>query len=155
VKNKKLIFLIDVDGVMTTGQFFYTSKGKVAKVFGPHDSDGLKIIKNDIRIEFLTADHRGFLISKKRISEDLGFKIHLVTEEKRLNFIEKNYGLKNVIYMGDGIFDSQILKKVKYGIAPRNARPEAKKNSHFVTKNNSAEGAVLDACLNIKKKFLT
>jgi 3-deoxy-D-manno-octulosonate 8-phosphate phosphatase (KDO 8-P phosphatase) len=153
--KKKLVFLLDVDGVMTTGQFFYTSKGKVAKVFGPHDSDGLKIIKNDIRIEFLTADHRGFLISKKRISEDLGFKIHLVTEEKRLNFIEKNYGLKNVIYMGDGIFDSEILKKVKYGIAPRNARPEAKKNSNFVTKNNSAEGAVLDACLNIKKKFLT
>ncbi|NBN98740.1 MAG: phosphatase [Flavobacteriia bacterium] len=153
--KKKLVFLLDIDGVMTTGQFFYTSKGKVAKVFGPHDSDGLKIIKNDIRIEFLTADHRGFLISKKRISEDLGFKIHLVTEEKRLNFIEKNYGLKNVIYMGDGIFDSEILKKVKYGIAPRNARPEAKKNSNFVTKNNSAEGAVLDACLNIKKKFLT
>ena len=153
--KKKLVFLLDVDGVMTTGQFFYTSKGKIAKVFGPHDSDGLKMIKNDIRIEFLTADHRGFLISKKRISEDLGFKIHLVTEEKRLNFIEKNYGLKNVIYMGDGIFDSKILKKDKYGIAPRNARPEAKKNSNFVTKNNSAEGAVLDACLNIKKKFLT
>ena len=153
--TKKLIFLLDVDGVMTSGQFFYTSKGKIAKVFGPHDSDGLKMIKNEIRIEFLTADHRGFLISKKRISDDLGFKIHFVAEEKRLNFIEKNYGLKNVIYMGDGIFDSEILKKVKYGIAPRNARPEAKKNSNFVTKNNSAEGAVLDACLNIKKKFLT
>lgn len=153
--KKKLVFLLDVDGVMTTGQFFYTSKGKIAKVFGPHDSDGLKMIKNDIRIEFLTADQRGLLISKKRISKDLGFKIHLVSEEKRLNFIEKNYGLKNVIYMGDGISDSEILKKVKYGIAPRNARPEAKKNSHFVTKNNSAEGAVLDACLNIKKKFLT
>jgi len=155
VKNKKLIFLIDVDGVMTTGQFIYSKLGKIAKIFGPHDSDGLKLLKNKIDIEFITADYRGFLISKKRISEDLGFKIHLVSEEKRLNFIEKKYGLKNVIYMGDGIFDSEILKKVKYGIAPRNARPEAKKNSNFVTKNNSAEGAVLDACLNIKKKFLT
>jgi hydroxymethylpyrimidine pyrophosphatase-like HAD family hydrolase len=56
--------------------------------------------------------------------------------------------------MGDGIFDAEILKKAKYGIAPRNARHEAKKNANYVTKNNSAEGAVLDACLNIKNKFL-
>ena len=152
--KKKLIFLLDVDGVMTTGQFFYTSKGKIAKVFGPHDSDGLKIIKKNIKIEFLTADKRGFSISKKRITDDMGYKIHLVSEEKRLKFIEKNYGLNNVIYMGDGIFDAEILKKAKYGIAPRNARHEAKKNANYVTKNNSAEGAVLDACLNIKNKFL-
>jgi len=152
--KKKLIFLLDVDGVMTTGQFFYTSKGKIAKVFGPHDSDGLKIIKKNIKIEFLTADKRGFSISKKRITDDMGYKIHLVSEEKRLKFIEKNYGLNNVIYMGDGIFDAEIFKKIKYGIAPKNARREAKKNADFVTQSKSGEGAVLDASLHLLKKFL-
>ncbi len=151
--KKKLFFLLDVDGVMTTGQFIYSQKGKVLKIFGPHDADGLKMIINDLKIEFLTADKRGFPISKKRITDDMGFKLHLVSEEERIGFIEKNYGLKNVIYMGDGIFDAKILKKAKYGIAPRNARTEAKKNSDFVTKSNSAEGAVLDACINIKRKF--
>ena len=34
-------FILDVDGVMTTGQFFYTAGGKVMKVFGPDDSDAL------------------------------------------------------------------------------------------------------------------
>ena len=38
---KNLIFLLDVDGVMTTGQFLYSKDGKDYKVFGPHDSDGL------------------------------------------------------------------------------------------------------------------
>ena len=30
---KKLFFLLDVDGVMTTGQFIYSQKGKVLKIF--------------------------------------------------------------------------------------------------------------------------
>ena len=33
-----LEFLIDVDGVLTTGKFFYTIDGKVMKEFGPHDA---------------------------------------------------------------------------------------------------------------------
>ena len=78
----------------------------------------------------------------------MGFKLHLVYE-KELD-LEKIMALK-MLYMGDGIFDAEILKKAKYGIAPRNARTEAKNNSDFVTKSKSAEGAVLDACINIKK----
>ena len=154
MKNKKLIFLIDVDGVMTTGQFIYSKLGKISKIFGPHDSDGLRLLKNKIKIEFITADKRGFKISKKRIVFDLGFKLHLVDEMKRMEFIKKKYGLKNTIYMGDGIFDAHIFKKTKYGIAPKNARIEAKKNADFVTQSNSGEGAVLDASLHLMKKFL-
>ena len=38
---KPKIFLIDVDGVMTTGQFAYTANGKTMKIFGPDDNDAL------------------------------------------------------------------------------------------------------------------
>lgn len=153
MKNKKLIFLIDVDGVMTTGQFIYSKLGKIAKIFGPHDSDGLKLLKNKIDIEFITADKRGFKISRKRIVHDLGFKLHLVDETKRLEFIKKKYGLKNTIYMGDGYFDHKILKDCLYGIAPCNARKEAKASANFITSSSSGNGAVLDACLQIRKIF--
>ena len=40
VKN----FVIDVDGVMTDGQFYYTAEGKVMKVFGPNDHDALLLL---------------------------------------------------------------------------------------------------------------
>ena len=63
---KKLVFLLDVDGVMTTGQFLYSEGGKEYKVFGPHDNDGLKLIKDKATIKFITADERGFLITKKK-----------------------------------------------------------------------------------------
>tara|TARA_B100000287_G_C20552248_1_gene748952 strand:- start:23 stop:265 length:243 start_codon:yes stop_codon:yes gene_type:complete len=78
-KYKDLIFILDVDGVLTTGQFIYSNKGKVYKVFGPHDNDGLSLINKLISISFVTADKRGFEISKKRIVEDMGYNLELVT----------------------------------------------------------------------------
>ena len=83
----------------------------------------------------------------------MGFKLKLVQEEKRYNYINKKFGLKNVIYMGDGYFDSKILKDAFYGIAPKNARIEAKKTANFVTNSNGGDGAVLDACIHIDRKF--
>jgi 3-deoxy-D-manno-octulosonate 8-phosphate phosphatase (KDO 8-P phosphatase) len=55
--------IMDVDGVLTTGQFFYTAKGKAMKVFGPDDNDGLSLLKPYIEIRFVTGDKKGFEIS--------------------------------------------------------------------------------------------
>ena len=78
-------FILDVDGVMTTGQFFYSINGKEYKIFGAHDSDGLKLLQTKLVIKFISADHRGFPISKKRIEDDMGYDIDLVSEEERLS----------------------------------------------------------------------
>ena len=40
------LFILDVDGVLSTGQHLYDSSGKQYKIFGPHDNEGLKIISN-------------------------------------------------------------------------------------------------------------
>ena len=145
--------IFDVDGVMTTGQFLYSERGKEYKVFGPHDNDGIKMISEKLKIVFLTADKRGFKISKKRIVDDMKQELVLVSEEERLPYIEKCYGLQNVIYMGDGYFDACILKKCYYGIAPANARIEAKNAADYITPSLAGEGAVLDACLHIIERF--
>ena len=121
------MFILDVDGVMSTGQFLYSECGKTHKVFEPHDSDGLKLLKSKLDILFITADGRGFNITKKRIVDDMGYRLRLVPEEERDAFFEQEIGYGEAIFMGDGIFDAPILKKCLCGIAPQNARPEAKK----------------------------
>ena len=138
---------------MTTGQFLYSEKGKEFKVFGPHDNDGIKLIQEKLKVIFLTADKRGYSISKKRIVNDMKQKLILISESDRLEFIKNNYGLDNVIYMGDGYHDANILKQCHYGIAPLNARIEAKNAADYITPSKSGEGAVLDACLHIMEKY--
>ena len=48
--NTPKVFLLDVDGVMTTGQFAYTEEGKSMKVFGPDDNDALSLLRNLMEI---------------------------------------------------------------------------------------------------------
>ena len=145
--------ILDVDGIMTTGQFLYDEKGKKYKVFGPDDADALKILKRFMKIFFVSADSRGFAISKKRISIDMGYKLFKVSSEERLGWIKKRFKLDETIYMGDGIYDHLIMKKVFYSISTSNSSENAKKYSNFVTKRTGGDRAVAEASLHILKKF--
>ena len=151
MNNNPTHFVIDVDGVLSTGQFIYAESGKLYKIFGPHDSDGLKLIKEKVNVSFISADKRGFEISNKRVS-DMGFKLDLVSEEDRRNHLEK-LGFENVIFMGDGYYDALLFSEVNYSIAPANARKEALENADYVTENKAGEGAVMDACIHLNEKF--
>ena len=149
------VFILDVDGVLTTGQFIYTKEGKVMKVFGPDDNDGLSILSQYMEIRFITADKKGFDISHKRIVEDMNYKLDLVSTVQRIDWIKEKYDLRKVIYMGDGIFDHYVMKKVCYSIAPANADRLAKECAHYVTERVGGDRAVAEACLHILDKFFT
>ena len=58
--KKPQLFILDVDGVLTTGTFFYDKNGKLLKEFGPDDHEALKILKKYLKIIFISADKRGF-----------------------------------------------------------------------------------------------
>ena len=154
IKMKKpKVFLIDVDGVLTTGQFLYTENGKTMKIFGPDDHDGLSLLKPYMEIQFLTGDKSGYNISKKRIVDDMKFPLEIVSTIKRTKWISEHYSLDEVIYMGDGIFDHYVFEKISYSIAPANADKTAKKRANYVTKNSGGNRAVAEACLHIMDKF--
>jgi 3-deoxy-D-manno-octulosonate 8-phosphate phosphatase (KDO 8-P phosphatase) len=147
------VFILDVDGVLTTGQFFYTAEGKIMKIFGPDDNDGLSLLKEFMDIRFVTGDKKGFAISKKRITDDMGFKLDLVSTIKRVNWIAERYALDEVIYMGDGIFDHYVMSKVGYSVAPSNADKNAKSFSNYVTERSGGDRAVAEAVLHILETF--
>ncbi|MEK7148087.1 MAG: HAD hydrolase family protein [Patescibacteria group bacterium] len=148
-------FIIDVDGVFTTGQFLYTEEGKFAKIFGPHDNDGIKLLKDLINIQVISADKRGYDITKKRIVDDMGLKLDLVNEGERLEWLNKNFDLRESIFMGDSMHDAEIFGYMGYSIAPANAFYLARDKADFVTTHRSGEGAVAEACLHIKNKFFS
>ena len=143
----------DVDGVLTTGQFIYNADGKSYKIFGPDDNDGLSIIKEYLKIIFVTADKKGFNISKKRIVDDMNFPLELVSTIKRIDWIKQRFNPKEVIYMGDGIFDHYVMEQVGYSIAPANADELAKKSANYVTKRSGGDRAVAEAALHVLEKF--
>ncbi len=151
--RKPKAFLIDVDGVMTSGHFYYTAEGKAMKVFGPDDNDALSLLGAYIEIRFTTGDRKGFEITKKRIVDDMKFPLDLVSTIKRIDWIREHYDPKDVIYMGDGIFDHYVFKHVGYAIATADADINAKKHADYTTERNGGNRAVAEACFHIMKKF--
>lgn len=146
-------FVLDLDGVLTDGKFFYTSEGKLMKTFGVDDHDCLNLLKQILHVEVVTADSSGFKISEKRVKEDMGLEINLVSATQRLEWIANKFDLEKTIYMGDGVFDYLVFRKVFYSIAPANALAFVKKQADFVTENVGGERAVAEACLHILEKY--
>ncbi|MEK7509189.1 MAG: HAD hydrolase family protein [Patescibacteria group bacterium] len=149
-------FILDVDGVMTDGQFYYSAEGKAMKAFGPDDHDGLLLLKPYINIHIVTGDKKGFPITRKRIADDMKMKLDVVSTVERLQWMkESGYELDETIYMGDGIFDAVVFDKVAYAIAPANAFYLTKERADFVTRSVGGDSAVAEACVHILEKFFT
>lgn len=146
-------FILDVDGVMTDGTFYYTSEGKVMKKFGSDDHDALCLLKPHMQIAFVTGDHRGFEISRKRIVDDMKMPLELVSTTKRLDWIREKYDPTQTVYMGDGIFDHYVMRGVAYAIAPANADNNAKAAAHYVTQRVGGDRAVAEASLHLLARF--
>lgn len=145
--------VFDVDGVFTDGGFYYSAEGKVFKRFGAHDSDGIKLLRKlGIKIFAISADRRGFDITKKRMA-DLKIPLTYVSEENRYQYIKNNFNSKSTGFVGDGMHDAAVLSYVEFGLAPANACFLAKQSAQFVTESKGGSGAVFEAALEIARRY--
>lgn len=153
MNKKPMVLILDVDGVMTDGRFYYSTEGKVMKVFSADDNDALSLLRPWLHIHFVSGDKKGFPITKKRVADDMGFDLDLVSTIRRIEWIQERWNPEDVIYMGDGIFDHYVFKKVGYSIATANADEYAKSTADFITKRSGGDRAVAEACLHIMETF--
>jgi len=148
-----LVFIVDVDGVMTDGSQYYTAEGKLLKRFGPDDHDALSILSRHLDVRFVSGDKRGFPISERRVKMDMKFPIDLVSTIDRTVWIAERYPLERVVYMGDGIFDALVFATVAYAIAPADADPIACAKAHYVTTRPGGKRAVSEAAVHLMERF--
>lgn len=154
-KHVPKTFIVDVDGVLTDGSFTYSQWGKQFKTFGAEDHDALKALAKYLDIAIVTADRRGFKISKRRIVHDMRLPLTLISAEKRTLELSSLFSLRDSIYMGDSFHDIKVFQNVMYSIAPANALPEIQAKANFVTKSRGGDRAVAEACRHIALNFFS
>jgi 3-deoxy-D-manno-octulosonate 8-phosphate phosphatase (KDO 8-P phosphatase) len=150
---KPKTFVLDVDGVMTTGQFLVSREGKAYKVFGPDDHDALLLLKPRLEVRFVTGDKKGLEITTRRIVDEMKFPLDVVSTVQRAKWFHENLDPAACVYMGDGIFDSYVFPHVGYSIAPANAYPTTRARADYVCKTGGGERAVAEACLHLLERF--
>jgi len=144
IKNIKVLAM-DVDGVLTEGHLIFDGEGRELKSFNVQDGFGIVILK---RMGFKTAIITAGNSQVVKVRADylhidklyLGAYPKINAYEQMLK--EFNVQDENVCFIGDDLTDCQILKRVGFAVAVKNAVPEVQKRAHLVTKRCGGDAAV-------------
>jgi 3-deoxy-D-manno-octulosonate 8-phosphate phosphatase (KDO 8-P phosphatase) len=143
------MLLLDVDGVLTDGNLFYSNSGEESKSFNTQDGFGLRLLgEAGILAGVITARHSE--VVARRAAE---LKMHYIyqgvaNKNDAFKEVMKVSGLKpyQIAYMGDDWLDLVLLQQVGLAIAPANGVREVKAIAHFITERPGGAGAVRDVC---------
>jgi 3-deoxy-D-manno-octulosonate 8-phosphate phosphatase (KDO 8-P phosphatase) len=128
--NKINLIILDVDGVMTDGTKYYDTYGNVCmKRFCDKDFTAIKIlIESGVNVCCLSSDNRVNSIVMERRHIDFYCSQHKKKDEFVPMFKEK-YGCtaKEMLYIGDDLYDIPLMKKVGFPYCPCDAAKEVQK----------------------------
>tara|TARA_Y100001949_G_scaffold118408_1_gene100568 strand:- start:479 stop:994 length:516 start_codon:yes stop_codon:yes gene_type:complete len=156
IKKIKLI-ATDVDGVLTDGGMYYSSKGDVLKKFHARDGMAVSILKKNTIPTVIITKERNQIVKKwsSKMNIDKLFD-GVKNKEEIVSKLCKSYGLSenNIAYIGDDVNDLEILKKTGFAATPKDGNLEVKKIVDYICKNRGGEGVLREICdLIISIKF--
>ncbi len=144
VKARKIkVVLTDVDGVLTDGGMYYSTKGDIMKKFHARDGMGVTLLrKNNIPSIIVTKEKNEIIKqwSKKMKIDKL--LMGIINKEAVLEKICKNYSVQasEICYIGDDINDLGLLKLVGLSATPSDGIIEVQKICDYICKNNGGNG---------------
>lgn len=146
--RKIRMLLLDVDGVMTDGGILLGSDSVELKKFHAHDGMGIALAKaSGMLVGILTGRDSEAVRRRAKELEIDEIQQGAIDKVKGYEAVLKKYGLKDeeIAYIGDDLLDIPILRRAGLSICVANGVAEAKRVSHYVTKNKGGEGAVREA----------
>jgi 3-deoxy-D-manno-octulosonate 8-phosphate phosphatase (KDO 8-P phosphatase) len=152
-RAKKIrLLLMDVDGVLTDGKFYYVSRpgGGLLETKGFDSRDGLGLrLAHHAGLKTGIITGRGSPVIESRV-KDLG--IHFLQQ----NALEKITPYERIrkaaqvtdaeiCYVGDDLTDLPLLTRVGLGVCVANGDDLVRKHAHFCTRRAGGAGAVREA----------
>lgn len=143
-RNIKLLIL-DVDGVLTSGQILFGPEGEMIKAF--HVQDGLGITlahKVGLRVAIITGRESQMVTLRGAELKITDIYQGARSKTKALAELMTKYRLtsEQVAYIGDDLNDLPVMALVGLPCAVANAAPEVKQYAKLVTQHAGGNGAV-------------
>jgi len=138
-------FLLDVDGVLTDSAIRLTPDGLQDKVFTMMDTESIRAAQAiGVHFGIITGGSSQLVLDRAR-ELDIHDIYHGVYDKgESYDDFKQLYDLQDeqIAFMGDGIFDVPVLRKVGFAATPANGHSSAKMAAHFVSRFRGGEGAV-------------
>ena len=156
IKKIKLV-AVDVDGVLTDGGMYYSSKGDIMKKFHVRDGMSVSILKRNTIPTVIITKERNQIVKQwsskmniDRLFDGIKNKEKIVPKLCKLYSLSEN----NIACIGDDVNDLEILKRVGFSITPKDGNLEVKKIVDCICKSSGGEGVLREICdLVISVKF--
>jgi len=156
IKKIKLL-LTDVDGVLTDGGMYYSSKGDIMKKFFVRDGMGVTLLrKHGIDTIIVTKEKNPIINEWYKKMNVKKLYDGILDKGKILNEICKKFEVdpEQICYIGDDINDITLLEKVGFSVVPNDGIIEAKKICDYVCIINGGRGVlreIADMILQVQK----
>ena len=157
-KCKKIKLLItDVDGVLTDGGMYYSSKGDVMKKFHARDGMAISLLKKNGIPTILVTKEKTMIVKQwaKKMSVK---KLYdgIVKKEQVLEKICQEFNIKpeEIAFIGDDVNDVKLLEKVGLAVMPNDGIKQLRIICDYRCKAHGGEGVLREiADLILGKKF--
>ena len=155
IKSIKLL-ATDVDGTLTDGGMYYTTKGDIMKKFHARDGMGVNLLRQkNIPTVLITKEMNS--INKKWANNMNIKKVYegILEKEKLLKTLCNQFKIKSeeICYIGDDVNDVELIKNVGLSACPADARATVKKESDIILKTQGGKGAlreIVDLIMSVK-----
>ena len=146
--NTKML-LMDVDGVLTNGKLYHfpDEEGNMIETKGFDSQDGIALQWmqwKGLRTGVISGRESLATVERARQTKiNYVYQGHIEKVPVLEEILQKSGLLADeVAYMGDDLTDIVVMRRVGFAIAVANARPEVKREAHYVTERSGGEGAV-------------
>ena len=154
----KMIKLLatDVDGTLTDGGMYYTTKGDVMKKFHARDGMGVNLLKRrNIPTILITKEMNS--INKKWAKNMNIKKVYegVREKEKLVKILCNQFKVRSgeICYIGDDVNDIELMKKIGLSACPADANYIVKKEVDIILKIQGGKGAlreIVDLIMSVK-----
>jgi 3-deoxy-D-manno-octulosonate 8-phosphate phosphatase (KDO 8-P phosphatase) len=143
------LLALDVDGVLTDGQLYFSNSGEEMKSFSTLDGQGIKLLQDSgVAVALITA-RSSQLVSNR--AANLGIR-HVVQGShdklKALQELQATLGISmdETAYVGDDLPDLACILRVGLGITVPNGHASIKDRAFCITSTPGGRGAVREVC---------
>ena len=163
-KCKKIkVLLTDVDGVLTDGGMYYSSKGDVMKKFYARDGMGVNILRRNKIPTVIVTKEKTTIVRKWATKMNVCLVLDGVTKKEAIiKDVCKKFKINpdEIGFIGDDVNDLEIMKRIGFSATPSDGIKEALKVVDYRCNSKGGGGAfreivdlLIQSKLSTKKLF--
>lgn len=139
------LLIMDVDGVLTTGQLFISASGEIIKPFHTLDGHGIKMLQNTgVQTAIITARNDPAVETR---ATQLGITHYFKgVHDKKLAYAQLREAAQvtenECAFVGDDVIDLPVLVRCGLPIAVQNAHFAVKQHAAYITEKHGGMGAI-------------